>query len=111
MVIAPKSLRRMLLTALFAWCAVVCPDLRAAVSATVDKAVLNFGETLTLSITFDGNRAGQPQLPAIPGFSVIGSGTRFELNNNQMSQTFTYEMQPTQPGDLVIPAFQLNAGG
>jgi hypothetical protein len=109
--VAPTWLRRTLLTALLAWCAAACPEIRAAVSATVDKAVLNFGETLTLSITFDGNRAGQPQLPAIPGFNVVGSGTRFELNNNQMSQTFTYEMQPTQPGDLMIPAFQLNVGG
>ncbi len=111
MTVEPRPLRRLLGAALLAWCLLLAAAARAAVTASVDKAVVNYGENVTLSITFDGNRGGQPNLPRFPGFNIVGTGSRFELNNNAMTQTFTYELQPAQPGDLVIPGFQLNVAG
>src|SRR3954469_21276567 len=47
----------------------------ANVTATVDKPIAQLGETVTLSISFDGANVPQPNLPAIPNFQVVGTGS------------------------------------
>jgi hypothetical protein len=84
----------------------------AEVTASLDRPTVALGETVTLTITFDGvGTAGQPQLPPIPNFQVVGTGQRTEMGPGYMRLAFDYQLQPAQPGDFAIPGFQVQAGG
>ena len=86
--------------------------LGAAVTATVDRPTIQIGETVTLSIAVEGANVGQPALPAIPNFQVVGTGSSFSFDSTRgTQQTFTYQLAPAQPGDFTIPALQFNIGG
>lgn len=84
----------------------------ATVTATVDQSVITLGESVTLSISFNGAQVGQPNLPTLPNFQLVGSGSSFSLDavRGIAQQVFTYQLQPTQVGDLIIPSFQFRAG-
>jgi hypothetical protein len=85
----------------------------AAITATVDRTTVPLGETVTLSLSVDGNLGGQPQLPAIPNFNVVPTGTSFEFDSTRggARTTLTYQLSPTQIGDFTIPGFQFSVGG
>lgn len=84
----------------------------ATVTATIDRPAVSMGESVTLTITVEGSQVGRPNLPPIPNFTTGPStGISTEIINGQIRQSFTYELYPTQPGDLVIPSLQLNLGG
>ena len=89
-------------------------DARAAsVTATVDRPVITLGENVTLSLTVEGVQIGQPGLPAIPNFQIVGQGSTFSVDaaRGTSQQTYTFQLAPSQVGDFVIPGLQLNAGG
>ena len=88
----------------------------ASVNASLASPTVALGETVALTISFDGvASAGAPQLPALPNFQVVGSSQGTEMNFangvTQQRQNFTYQLSPRQPGDFTIPAFQVQAGG
>ena len=86
-------------------------------SASVDRAAISGDDLLTLQLTLAGsfNSANQPQLPPLEGFAVVGSSqsSQFSIvNGKTMSQVvFTYRLQPTQIGALIIPAIPIQLGG
>jgi hypothetical protein len=83
----------------------------AQVTATVDRPTITLGETVTLTITFDGvGSASTPQLPALPGFQVAGSGQHSEMGPGYMRVAYDYQLAATQAGEFTIPAFQIRAG-
>ena len=97
-------------------CAATLASAAPGVRAQVDRATVPAGESFTLSITFEDVSAGAPPtLPAIAGVRVAGPAVRNEVQiiNNQASQkhVFDYQLTPTQPGDLAIPAIAIQAGG
>jgi len=89
----------------------------ASVTASVDRNMVPVGESITLSLTFEGaNPNTPPPLPAIPNFRAGGStGYRSEMifdgTRNSMKYTFQYGLLATQAGDATIPAIQVPLAG
>ena len=84
----------------------------AQILASLDRTTITLGETVTLTISFDGvGTASAPQLPAIPNFQQLPStGQRTEMGPGYMRVAFDYQLAPSQAGDFTIPAFQVKAG-
>ncbi len=86
-------------------------------SARVDRNVIPVGESLTLTLTFEGLRpTAAPQLPVLQNVAAAGGvseGTEFNIVNGQQSSRFTYAytLVAQQPGDTTIPPMQVQAGG
>jgi len=86
-------------------------------TASVDQTTISSDDSLTLQLKLTGSfsGAGQPQLPQIDGFSVIGSSqsSQFSIVNGQMSSkvTFTYQLRPTRTGEITIPAISIKLNG
>lgn len=89
----------------------------ASLTARVDRSMVPVGESITLSLTFEGASVNaQPQVADMPNFRVTPSiGTRTEMqiiNGRQtLKQTFEYTLLATRPGDAVIPGITARAGG
>ena len=98
-----------------ACCAMLCVLRVAAatVSASIDRQMVPLGEIVTLSITFDGANVAQPNLPQIPGFELVGTGSSFNVDavRGIAQQTFSYQLSTTRAGDFTIPGFRFNVGG
>jgi hypothetical protein len=111
----------LLLVALVALGHLARPPVAAAqsddvISATVDRTTLTTDDLLTLNVTIDrAAGASEPVLPALDGFNLLGtsSGTEISILNGDMNirLAYTYYLQPTQAGDLVIPPFTTSANG
>ena len=87
-----------------------------ALRATLDRDTITLGESVTLSLVFDETApAGTPNLPALPNLTVSGvNSSRQETILNGVRTTkfsFNYALVPSQPGDIMIPAMQVVAGG
>lgn len=80
---------------------------QSPVTAEVDRNQLLTGETLTFSITVSGGNAGQPEMPILDGFQIVGTSRSSQtsiINGNISSQTvYHYMLQPVQSGTLNIP--------
>jgi len=80
---------------------------QSPVIAEVDRNRLSTGETMTLSITVSGGNAGQPEMPMLDGFQIVGTSRSSQtsiINGNVSSQTvYYYMLQPVQTGTLTIP--------
>jgi tetratricopeptide (TPR) repeat protein len=77
--------------------------------ASLDRGTIAAGETATLSLIFkDCSPQGQPNLPSVPGLQFSGGGfsqqTSFINGATSTTATFSYEIQPSQPGDFTIPS-------
>ena len=90
----------------------------AAVTFTtsLDRDVINPGETADLSLTFEGGGPkGNPSLPAIPGLSIsyVGPSSQFSFVNGQTSSTITHHFNVTalKPGVYAIPALSIQVDG
>lgn len=94
-------------------CALAATARGASATATVDRPIIALGETVTLSLLVDGANIGQPNLPAIPNFQVVGRGSslNMDITRGISQQTFTYQLAPTQIGEFMIPGFQLDVPG
>lgn len=83
----------------------------AQVVANVDRSTITLGETVTLTITFDGvGSASTPQLPPLQGFQLSGTGQRTEMAPGRMKVAYDYYLAATQAGEFTIPAFTVRAG-
>ena len=86
------------------------------VRSQVDRNTVSVGESFTFSIIIEDMAAyGAPSLLPIPGVNVAGPASRNEIQviNGQQSskQIFDYQFLPTQPGDIMVPAVAVQAGG
>src|SRR5438034_11692691 len=70
-----------------------------SITANVDKQVVTAGDSLTLSLSIEGGQIQQPSLPPIPGFTQGGGvNAGVVIVNNQIRQTFSFELVSSQPG-------------
>ena len=87
------------------------------ITATVDRTALSTGESLNLTVTITSDLGSMPQplLPSLAGFNILGSSTSSQIsiiNGAITSQVvYTYQLQPTQTGDLVIDPISLTVNG
>lgn len=96
-----------------------CAQLIAAPSFTarLDRAAVAVGETITLSLVFEGlNPNGAPPLPVLPGLASAGGvsqSSEFNIVNGQQTSrmTYNYTLIAQQAGDVVLPPMQVQAGG
>jgi len=88
---------------------------QSPVSAIVDRNSLPLGENLILTITIDGSRASEPEIPIMDGFQVMSSGksSQFSIVNGKMSSqvSYRYTLRPTREGQLTIPAINIEVDG
>ena len=86
-------------------------------TTTLDRNVVPVGESVTLSLVFEGaTPAGAPALPALPNLTVapgVNQSSQFAFNNGQQTarQTYSYTLIARQVGNVVIPRMQAQAGG
>jgi hypothetical protein len=79
-----------------------------SVTAEVDRTTIATDDLLTLTVTVAGDyqQLGEPQLPLIGGFNVVGSSrsSQFSMVNGVVTArtVFTYGLQPTGPGTFTI---------
>jgi len=96
----------------------VCNSLAApSFTATLDRNVVPVGETVTLSLIFEGaNPTGAPTLPAFRNLVVapgVNQSSSFSFANGQQTsrQTYSYTLIAQTVGDVTIPPMQVQAGG
>jgi hypothetical protein len=88
----------------------------ATLSASLDRSSISFGESATLSITFEGGSPENvPAPPAIPNLEIsyVGPSSQFSFINGQVSSTVThvFTLTPRQAGDYAIPSMTVEVGG
>lgn len=86
------------------------------VAATVDSDLIGVDDELVFTITVtDGSDVEDPQLPALPGFTVVASGTtsNFQFINGQMSssKSFVYTLIPQAEGRYTLGPVAVRVGG
>jgi len=83
------------------------------VSATLSSSALSIHEAAKLTITVNGTRSAEVELPETEGFELIqrGSSRQFNLINGQYSSsiTFTCLLRAMRPGSFEIPAITISA--
>jgi len=88
----------------------------AGLTAQLDRQSVALGETVTLSLAFEGVAPqSTPNLPVLPGLNVVGTSrsSQFSFVNGAQSSTttFNYTLAPTKVGEIAIPAMQVQVGG
>lgn len=86
----------------------VCPGYaQEAAEATIDADHIGIEDTLTLTVSVPEERGGEPVLPDLGEFEVLGSQrvSKTEIVNMRMSRTteWVYRLRPLEVGELVIP--------
>jgi len=87
------------------------------VTAEVDRTAVSTDDslTLTLSVAGDFQQLGEPQLPLLAGFNLVGSSrsSQFSMVNGVVSArtVFTYQLQPTGPGEFTIDPIRIQVNG
>ena len=89
----------------------------ARFSVALDRYSIVLGETVTLTLSFEG---AQPQeissLPAIDGIQTV-SGVSSRINSNSgpggttTAWSYSVDLAPLRAGEFVIPPFQAKVGG
>jgi hypothetical protein len=86
-------------------------------TAEVDRTTLSTDDLLTLTLTVAGDyqQLGEPQLPFVSGFDVVGSSrsSQFSMVNGVVSArtVFTYRLRPTGAGTFTIDPVTIVANG
>ena len=85
------------ITIIFTLIFFVTPALaQSPIVATVDRNSLTTDDTLTLTVSITGD--GQPLLPSLKGFNLLGSGTSSQISiiNGSISNQiqYNYYLQP-----------------
>jgi hypothetical protein len=87
------------------------------ISAEVDRSRVTTDDTITLTVLINETTGikGQPSLPPLDGFQVIGtsSGTRMSIVNGNMSvnETYQYRLRPLHAGTHIIEPITLSVNG
>ena len=85
--------------------------------ATLDRDSVIVGENVTLTLAIeDAQLSGTPNLPAIAGLQILGNplvqiSSLAADGKMAMVQSFTFTLRATQPGDITIPALQIDLNG
>src|SRR5687768_15262297 len=85
---------KLVLTMTAAWLCAAGTATAASLSAAVDRNVVPVGESVTLSLTFEGAAPqATPGLPSIPNFRVQGvsQSSSITIINGQATHKFTYD--------------------
>ena len=95
---------------------IVTSSSAASFRATVDRNSVTIGESVNLSLTFlDGRPDEQPALPEIPDVQQAGisASQSFSTVNGKTTAevTYTFNLIPTKPGEVTIPALTIPVGG
>jgi len=84
-------------------------------TASLDRDSIQLGETVTLSLTFQGGQPRNVPRPDVPGLQIVNAGnsSSFSFDNGQMSSSVvvSYSIAPQQAGDFTIPALTAEIGG
>lgn len=88
----------------------------ASFQATLERNQVQAGETIVLTLTFEGGQPNElPHLPQIPNLRMESAGTSRNMSiiNGRMSSSLTWsiEVTPLQPGDYTIPPFEVQVDG
>ena len=89
----------------------------ASFTSALDRNVVPVGETVTLSLIFEGvTPSSSPPLPPLPNLNVtpgVSQSSEFSFVNGQQTskQTYSYTLLANQPGDVTIPPIQVQVGG
>ncbi len=88
-----------------------------SVRAEADRTAISTDDllTLTVSVAGDFQQLGEPQLPLMGGFNVVGSSrsSQFSMVNGVVTAraVFTYQLQPTGPGTFTIEPITILVNG
>ena len=87
----------------------------AGITASLDRSEATIGEGVSLSISVEGSRNAEPNLPSLPDFEVYsrGQSTQMSFINGQMSTSveYTYVLVPKKEGRFQIPAISVAIEG
>jgi hypothetical protein len=93
--------------------------LAASFTASLDRDTISLGETVTLTLAFEGGSPkGVPQLPSIPGLRPAG-GTSHSINQRidfgsgsfVTEDTYRFTLSPQKEGEYTIPALTAEVAG
>lgn len=84
-------------------------------SATLSSSSVMVDQLATLSITVNGTRSAEVELPGTDGFEIVQQGRSSQFNlingNYSSSVTFTCILRPFSPGSYTIPPITIHAEG
>lgn len=85
------------------------------ITSGVDRTTLSTDETVTLNVTVLDTNASRPTLPVLDGFHVTRSSfvsQRTVVNGVATEEaTYSYLLQPTRVGELLIPPVTITVDG
>src|ERR1041385_3172076 len=114
---AAKYLCRPILLGICCWFLTGTMTLAApSLTSRLDREVVPVGESVTLTLTFEeANPRAAPNLPGLPNLNVtsVGQSSEFTIVNGQSASriSFNYTLVPTKPGEVTIPAMQVQIDG
>ncbi|MBN2505412.1 MAG: protein BatD [Verrucomicrobia bacterium] len=88
----------------------------ATLTAALDRSMVPLGESVTLSLIFEGGAPpGSPRLPELVGVRVqpgVSQRSEFTFVNGRQSsrQIFDYVLVPLRLGEVVVPGLQIQVG-
>ena len=82
-----------------------------SLTAKLDRDTMTVGESVVLSLTFEGGAPSRPPpVPVQPNLTIqyAGQSSQFTIVNGQTTSALThnYRVMASHPGDYVIPAIQ-----
>lgn len=92
------------------------PAFPASFTASLDRDTVTVGETVTLTLKFEGGTPKAiPSPPPIPNLQVVNAGNsrNISIDNGQFTSSISqnFELTPAQPGEFTIPALQAEVDG
>ena len=84
-------------------------------TASLDRDTITLGESVTLSLSFEGGQPHDVPTLDVPGLQIVSTGNsqNFSFINGQMSSTVTvtYSITPQQAGQFTIPGMMATIAG
>jgi hypothetical protein len=99
---------------LVAWCSVALAG-AATFTASLDRDAVTLGESVVLSLVFEGGEPAEPILPpSVPNLQITSSGSsrQMQMINGRTSTSITYNylIAARQPGEYAIPSLTAVVG-